>query len=66
MSDSIYYCTQLNNTCVKKEECKRYVECENHNHATLFKAACTENNSYLLFIKCDKEKENNGEQSQAS
>ena len=51
MSDLIYYCTQENNTCPKKENCKRYVEVEGKNHATLFKVACTEDNNYVLFIK---------------
>ena len=54
---SIYYCTQENNNCPKKEECKRYIEVEGKNHATLFKAACTETNNYVLFIKAETEKE---------
>ena len=57
MSDLIYYCTQDNNTCPKKEECKRYVEVEGKNHATLFKVACTENNNYVLFMKSETDKE---------
>jgi hypothetical protein len=60
MSDAIYYCTNKNNTCQKKESCKRYLDVDGKNHATLFKFACTENNNYLLFM--DKEtKENDTE-----
>lgn len=47
----IYYCTQENNDCPKKEECKRYIEAENQSVATLFKMACTEDNDYILFMK---------------
>lgn len=53
---NIYHCTQDNNTCIKKEECKRYIEAESNNHATLFKVACTEDNNYVLFIKYETEK----------
>jgi hypothetical protein len=53
MNDKIYYCTQENNDCPKKEECKRYLDAENKNNATLFKASCTENNNYVLFIKAE-------------
>lgn len=55
MSDSIYYCTNENNNCSKKEECKRYLDVDGKNHATLFKRACTENNNYVLFIRAAKE-----------
>ena len=48
---NIYYCTNENNICPKKETCKRYVEVEGKNHATLFKVACTEDNNYVLFMK---------------
>lgn len=52
MSDKIYYCTQENNDCPKKEECKRYIELKDENrHTTLFKVACTEDNNYILFMK---------------
>ena len=51
---SLYYCTNENNTCPKKEDCKRYVEAENNNTATLFKMACTEHNDYVLFMKHEK------------
>lgn len=52
---ALYFCKQENNTCPRKEECKRYMEAENENCATLFKAACTEDNNYVLFIKYEKE-----------
>lgn len=52
---SIYYCTNENNKCPKKEECKRYLEAECEDCTTLFKVACTENNHYILFIKSEKE-----------
>ena len=55
---SLYYCIQENNTCPKKEDCKRYMESENKNKATLFKMACTENNDYVLFMKYEKKEEN--------
>ena len=61
MPDLIYYCTQENNTCPKKEECKRFVNAEGKNNATLFKVSCTENNDYLLFIKYIEEKEDDAE-----
>lgn len=51
MSDAIYYCTNKNNTCQKKESCKRYLDVDGKNHATLYKMACTESNNYILYIK---------------
>ena len=64
MSDAIYYCTNKNNTCQKKESCKRYLDVDGKNHATLFKIACTENNNYILYIK--KEGDNSDRQDQNS
>ena len=58
---TLYFCTQENNTCPKKELCKRYINVENEVHTTLFNMACTESNNYVLFIKAAKEGENNGE-----
>lgn len=56
MADLIYFCIKDENDCPKKEECKRYIESsDDKNKATLFKAACTEENNYQLFIKCKKE-----------
>ena len=57
MTSSIYYCTQDNNTCSKKEECVRYTKAENQCQATLFKAACTKDNNHILFIKYEKTEE---------
>ena len=59
--NSLYYCTQENNTCSKKECCERYIESENKNCATLFKAACTEDNEYVLFIEYEKKEEENNQ-----
>lgn len=61
MSDAIYYCTNKNNTCQKKESCKRYLDVDGKNHTTLYKMACTENNNYILYIK-----ENNNDDRQNS
>ena len=57
---AIYYCTKENNTCIKKEECKRYINKENDIAATLYKAACTDQNNYLLFIKSENNENDNG------
>ena len=54
MNDKIYYCTQENNDCPRKEECKRFMEAENQDTATLFKMACTEDNNYVLFMNYDE------------
>ena len=56
--DGLYYCTPTNNTCNKKDSCKRYVQAENNVHATLFKMVCNEDNNYVLFIE---HKEQEGE-----
>lgn len=54
---SLYYCTNENNTCTKREECKRYSNNNEDNcHTTLFKEMCTESNNYILFI--NKQEEN--------
>ena len=53
----IYYCTPENNVCPKREECKRFVEVDGKNHATLHKEACTEKNNYILFIKVEEKVE---------
>lgn len=56
MSDLIYFCVQDGNDCKKKEKCKKYIQSSDaKNKATLFKAACSEDNDYQLFIKCTKE-----------
>lgn len=51
MANSIYYCTQENNDCPKKDNCKRYIESDNEDKTTLFKMACTNANDYVLFIQ---------------
>jgi hypothetical protein len=58
MNNKIYYCTQDNNDCPKKEECKRFMEAENQDTATLFKVACTEDNNYVLYMQLEKQNEN--------
>ena len=57
MNDKIYYCTQENNDCPRKEECKRYKESENQCTATLFKVACTKDNNYVLYMKYQENNE---------
>lgn len=58
MTDALYFCTKENNTCPKKETCERYIESDDSkNNTTLFCTACTENNSYVLYIKHSKEGE---------
>ena len=49
--DGLYYCTPMNNTCNKKDSCKRYMQAENNVCATLFKMMCNDNNDYILYIK---------------
>lgn len=51
MSDTIYYCTKENNTCVMKNQCKRYLRSNDKSAATLFKVACTKQNNHILFIQ---------------
>lgn len=48
---ALYYCTKENNSCLKREECKRYINSQNETCATLFKSACAEGNGYVLFLK---------------
>lgn len=58
MAELIYYCKKENNTCPKREECKRYMEADGKECVTtLFKLSCTENNNFLLYMKYEnKEK----------
>lgn len=49
--DCLYYCTNENNDCPKKNDCKRFLEINDNCHATLYKEACTEQNSHVLFIE---------------
>ena len=56
--DLFFYicCTQEENECPKKEECRRYLNANEGTSWTLFKYMCTEENDYHLFMK--KEDEN--------
>lgn len=66
MADKIYYCIKENNTCPKRDTCKRYVDSDSHDSkTTLFKNACTEDNKRLLFIEADHIEED-GSTEQAS
>ena len=58
--DGLYYCTPMNNTCNKKDTCKRYVHAENNVCTTLFKMMCNETNNYILYIE-HKENKKEGE-----
>lgn len=50
-------CTQEENNCPKKEECRRYLNANEGTSWTLFKYMCTEENDYHLFM--EKEEDNN-------
>ena len=56
--DSLYYCTPTNNTCIKKDTCKRYVQAKNNVCTTLFKMVCNDNNDHILYIKHQDEGDN--------
>lgn len=56
--DSLYFCKNDDNTCDLKESCRRFLEAEGQMTATLFKAACTKNNNYVLYIQKEGEEEN--------
>ena len=49
-------CTQENNDCPKKEECRRYLNANEGTSWALFKYMCTEENDYHLFM--EKEEDN--------
>lgn len=49
-------CTQEDNECPKREECKRFLNANEGTSWTLFKYMCTEENNYHLFMK--KEEDN--------
>lgn len=57
MPDGLYYCTNENNTCPKRDDCKRFLDSFNNQNctATLFKVACTQDNKYVLFLSKNKE-----------
>ena len=50
-------CTQEDNECPRREECRRYLNANEGTSWTLFKYMCTEENDYHLFM--EKEKDNN-------
>lgn len=50
----IIYCDKgKENLCPKKESCKRYLHADGHTSLKLYKAPCTKNNKFLLYIKED-------------
>lgn len=51
----IYYCTNENNNCVKKDTCKRYKSVGDNQTSTLYKEVCTEENDYILYIEENSE-----------
>lgn len=50
-------CTQEDNECPRREECRRYLNANEGTSWTLFKYMCTEENDYHLFM--EKEEDNN-------
>ena len=50
-------CSQEDNECPKREECRRYLNANEGTDWTLFKYMCTEENNYHLFM--EKEEDNN-------
>ena len=54
----IFYicCTQEDNECPKREECKRYLNSNEGVNWTLFKSVCTEENGYHLFMEKEDKK----------
>lgn len=57
----IIYCDKgKENTCPKKEYCKRYLRADEHVSLKLYKTSCTKDNNFLLFLKenVDSGKEN--------
>ena len=63
MSDlnSLYFCKNDGNTCDLKESCRRYLEAGEQTTATLFKAACTNDNNHVLYIQKEGEEKNESE-----
>ena len=50
-------CTQEDNECPRREECRRYLNANEGTSWTLFKYMCTKENDYHLFM--EKEEDNN-------
>ena len=59
--DSLYFCKNDGNTCDLKESCRRFLEAEGQIAATLFKAACTKDNNYVLYIQKEGEEKSGPE-----
>lgn len=54
MADLIYYCVKENNSCPKRNQCKRYLDSDSHNcKSTLYKNACADDNNRILFIEIE-------------
>lgn len=54
MVDLIYYCVKENNSCPKRNQCKRYLDSDSHKcKSTLYKNACTDDNNRILFIEIE-------------
>ena len=50
-------CTQEDNECPKREECRRYLNANEGTDWTLFKYMCTEKNDYHLFLEKENTKD---------
>lgn len=48
-------CTQEDNECPKRKECRRYLNANEGTSLPLFKYACTEENDYHLFMKKEED-----------
>ena len=51
---TLYYCKRDGNECELRESCERYLT-DDSCHVTLFKEACTSENSHVLYIEKTKE-----------
>ena len=62
MAELVYYCSKENNPCLKREDCKRYVESDDKKCvSTLYKFSCTESNNFLLYMDYKKEEKKDGD-----
>ena len=48
-------CTQEDNECPRREECRRYLNANEGTSWTLFKYMCTEENDYHLFMEREED-----------
>lgn len=55
---SLYFCRHDNNTCPRKDACKRYIQQDDECVVSMFYEACTEKNNYVLFMKLEGEDNN--------